>query len=277
MVLLSGGVCSSVSIPLAMAQEPLQLQVFSAGPVAGGQGTEGEPKAAMSMAIGGPGGQFVFGGNAGMATSINFGTGGNPNNSSALMNLLGNQSIKNELKLSDDQIASAKTIMTESGQRMSSFIRQSMQEGRPLNPSEIKELMAENQKKAETAIEEILLPEQLKRLRQLAYQVEIAQIGLGDSLVEGRLGSEVGVTDQQKEHLAKKAAEIENEARLEIARIRAAAQAKLLAELSAEQRNKATSLLGPYFLFEEPTLQQRIREQMKQSARQATGTATAPK
>ncbi len=73
------------------------------------------------------------------------------------------------------------------------------------------ELIAESRKQSEAALEEILLPNQLKRIRQLAYQVEIAKLGLSESLTDGRLGKDIGVNDNQKQHLAEKAAAVEAE------------------------------------------------------------------
>jgi hypothetical protein len=96
----------------------------------------------------------------------------------------------------------------------------------------------------------------------------VAQLGLGDSLTSGRLGKEVDVHDNQKQHLTDKANAIEEEARLAIAKIRAAARDKLLAELAPEQRKKANELLGPYFAYEEPNLAKTIQRQIAQQRSQ---------
>ncbi len=189
--------------------------------------------------------------------------GVDPNNKSNLLRLLENESIKRELKLTEQQQQGAKRISEEANRQMRDSLREMIQSGKSVRDPAMATMMAENRQKMEGALEEILLPEQLKRIRQLAYQVEIARIGLGESLTDGRLGKEIGVTDNQKQHLSEKAAAIENEVRAAVAKIRAAAQAQLLRELSTEQRQEAEKLLGDYFYYEEPTLEQRVRQQIK--------------
>ena len=107
------------------------------------------------------------------------------------------------------------------------------------------------------------MPAQLERVRQLAYQVEIWQEGIGISLTDGRLGSEIGVHEGQKENLADRAAKIEAEARAAIIEIRAKARAKLFKELTPEQRKAAEELLGDYFEYEELSLGQQLRRSLK--------------
>jgi len=188
--------------------------------------------------------------------------GVDPNNKSALFNLLNNESVRRELQLSEAQQQGAKKILDQSSRKLNELVRNSIQQGRSLRDAGVAELMAANRDEAEAAIEEILLPDQLKRIRQLAYQIEVARSGLGPALTGGRLGKEIGVNDNQKQNLTEKAAAIEEEARLAIIRIRAQAQAKLLNELSSEQRTAAEELLGNYFLFEEPKFEQRLKQSL---------------
>lgn len=195
----------------------------------------------------------------GLGTSL----GINPDSKSSLFRMLGNESVRSELKLTEQQRTSAQRILDESNQRMSDLVKKSIREGRGINGTQIAEFTSASRKEAEAAIEEILLPAQLKRIRQLAYQVEVSRSGLGEALTTGRLGKEVGVTDNQKQHLSEKAAAIEAELRQAIVKLRSAAQAKLLEELSTQQRQEAHEMLGDYFYFEEPSIEQSIRQNLK--------------
>lgn len=241
-------------LPAASAQEAApppptpSIQVFSFG----GDGLA-NPGANIKMLAGAGGGMAI-------ANSTILGV--DPNNKSALFSLLNNESIRRELQLSDEQQQGAKKILDESARKLNDLVRSSIQQGMSLRDAGVAELMAANRQQAEAAIEEILLPDQLKRIRQLAYQVEVSRLGLGPALTSGRLGKEIGVNDNQKQNLSEKAATIEEEARVAIARIRAAAQAKLLSELSTEQRTTAEDLLGNYFLFEEPKFEQRLKQSL---------------
>ena len=106
----------------------------------------------------------------------------------------------------------------------------------------------------------------MKRIRQLAYQIEVTQQGLGEALVTALLGTEIDVHEDQKQHLTDRAAAIEAKAREAIANIRAAARAEMLAELTPDQRKAAIERLGDYFDYEELSLAQRLRQQVKSLA-----------
>ncbi len=88
--------------------------------------------------------------------------------------------------------------MQESQKRISETVRANMAAGKGNFGAGISELVAESRKASEAAIEEILLPEQLSRVRQLAYQVEIAQLGLGEGAHIGTVGKEIDVHEDQK-------------------------------------------------------------------------------
>ncbi len=202
---------------------------------------------------------------------LSIGSSGNfdPGSGSQLFKLLANESVRNELQLTDAQYAGVKQINAESQKRMSDLFRANMTHSGKSGSSavriggrEVKEMMEANQLAAEEAVEEILLPEQLNRVRQLAYQVQIAQLGLGELLVNGKLGQEVGVHEDQKQHLTDRAAKIEAEARAAIKEIRARARAQLLSELAPDQRKKAEELLGEYFDYEEPSMQQQLQQRL---------------
>jgi len=218
-----------------------------------------------SISIGGP--NISFGGP---------GLGGvNPNSRSQLFQLLSNESVRNELKLSDDQYAGVKGVMKESQQRTQKMIQAAMAKQKQSGSSrsfsfggeDFRNLMAENEAVAEAAIEEILLPEQMTRVKQLAYQIDVEQVGLGISLTEGRLGDDIGVHEGQKQDLLDAAKKIDAETKAAIIRIKAEARAKLFKELTPDQRKQAEELLGDFFQYETLTIQQRIR----QSVRKARG------
>ena len=74
---------------------------------------------------------------------------------------------------------------------------------------------------------------------------------------------EIGVYDDQKQHLIDQAAKIEQEAKAAIVQIKAAARAKLFAELTPDQRKAAEALLGDYFEYEELSFGQQLRKSFK--------------
>ncbi len=209
--------------------------------------------------------------------------GVDPNDRSQLFNLLSNPSVRQELKLTDEQSAGVQQIVEASTKRSRELIarmlaEQSQQGGNAirLGGADFRALRDEAAAQAETAIEEILLPEQMKRIRQLAYQIEVAQQGLGEALLNGRLGAEIEVHENQKQHLSDKAAEIEADARAAIANIKARARGKLLAELTPDQRQAAEERLGDYFDYEELSLAKQLRQSIRSQSKPAGAAAAQP-
>ena len=47
------------------------------------------------------------------------------------------------------------------------------------------------------AVDDILSPAQHQRLQEMVYQIEVARIGIGESLANGRLGLRIGVREEQ--------------------------------------------------------------------------------
>lgn len=118
---------------------------------------------------------------------------------------------------------------------------------------------------AVSAVDEILSPTKRQRLVQLMYWLEVKRVGLGDSLVYGRLSKAAGIYDNQKTHLAQRAAEIEAETRAAMLQIQKQAREKLLAELTPQQASKVDELLGDPIDYRIRTKEQEIFEQFKNS------------
>ncbi len=269
-----------VSAHGANGQEEVQfsgaVQVLSIGGPEGGLSDEGRQKLAESAisTFSPMGGGMAFGSPLG---------GIDPNSGSQLFSLLSNESVRQELQLAEQQYAGAQKIMQEASKRTSDYIKATMAEQKSaggairIDGAAMKEIQSESRKQAELAIEEILLPAQLERIRQLAYQIEVAQTGLGEALVSGRLGTEIDVHEDQKQHLTDRAKVIEAETRVAVAKIRSDARAKLLAELAPDQRQAAENLLGAYFDYEELSLSQQIRKQMSAMRSQVKQTTSTRK
>ncbi len=258
-----GLVAALLVFPLsAVRAQEAQIQVLGFG---SGEMTEemreglADRAASMSFSMASPGGAISLGGPVG---------GVDPNSRSQLFNLLSNESVRHELQLSEEQYGGVQKIMKASQARMTELIRASIETQRDggairLGGEDFMAMREENQAQAEAAIEEILLPEQLKRVRQLAYQVEISNVGIAEALTEGRLGEEIGVHEDQYQHLIDRAAKIESLLASEAFPKRPAARKKMFAELTPEQRKAAEKLLGEYFQYEEVSLSKQLHQQMR--------------
>lgn len=101
--------------------------------------------------------------------------------------------------------------------------------------------------------EEILLPHQLKRIRQILLQSRLAQSGYGSAaaLNDGEVASELGLSDDQREALKKKEAEVRQTIQKKTQefqkKLSEEARDELYSVLTPAQRKKLEDLQGDKF------------------------------
>ena len=108
----------------------------------------------------------------------------------------------------------------------------------------------------------MLLPHQIKRLKQVALHNRMNEMGTADALTSGSLADALELTDEQKKLLKEKSKEIEERVKAEVAKIRADAKDELYKVLDAKQQAKLRELVGDHFEKESPK-RSRIHELMK--------------
>ena len=189
-----------------------------------------------------------------------FFAGPDPDSLSALFELLRDKQIQEELKLTEVEVTATMRISDGYKETMRVYLDEVRTTARPLDQSVYKQIRDERRQAAEDAIEEILTPDHLRRLRQLAFRVEVSNIGLPASLVLGRLRGEAGVYDNQRHSILTKGNAIVERARQESENIWRKAEADVLAQLAPEQRKKAEEALGEYFYYEVFSQAQKVRE-----------------
>lgn len=182
---------------------------------------------------GGPGGRGGFGGPGGRG----------------IAGLLRSDQVRQELEVSDDQLADLEAMGEELRDQM-----RSMFEGmRDLTPEERRERfqsmrddMRDIQAQAEERVSEILLPHQVARLKEINLQQQVRRGGLSGAL-EGGLAEELGIGDDQREQLLTKAQELQRELQEKIEQLRNDAREELMDLLTPEQRSKLESMMGSEF------------------------------
>lgn len=117
-----------------------------------------------------------------------FGMGGGMSNSM----LLGQKSVQEDLKLSEDQVKK----VTEMGEKA----RSAFGSFQGLSREEIAKKMEEMRTESEKAVGEILKPEQVKRLKEIGLQVRQRQ-GMGGVLNDKDVQSALSLSDDQKQQI----------------------------------------------------------------------------
>lgn len=172
-----------------------------------------------------------------------------PNNKLSLASLLNNPSVAKALGIGEAESQVLKSTL-EANYGSFNSVRYVRPDGSlPTSAEEIIAFRDAQHAKSTQLLDEVIAPHQWEKLRQLAYQTEVARIGLGDAFVRGRLGQDVGIVENQKTNISEKSAKIEARLESAITKLLLDAQNELLLELSSEQREKAKKCLGMPFLF----------------------------
>ncbi len=157
--------------------------------------------------------------------------------------LLGQKSVQEELKLSEDQVKKVKELSDKQ--------RESFQGLRDLSAEERRDKIQEMTKANDKALAEILKPGQLKRVRQISLQQQGAF-----ALVNPEVAKALNISEEQKDKIR----EIQTKAREESQglgrdeegikkrqEIRKSTNEKVMGVLTAEQKTKLKEMQGEPF------------------------------
>ena len=178
-----------------------------------------------------------------MVSPAGFGGMGQQDQFSMLMN----ERVRNELELADDQWKDIQQLQSDFRDRMRETLRGGFS---PDRAQEFKEALTSIRTEMTGRLNQVLLPHQQNRLEQLQRHMQLKNSEIGEAVFQGSLAEALELTEEQKEKLSERAAEIRTEMQDEIKRIQAEAREKLLKELTPEQREKLEELLGQDFDYE---------------------------
>ena len=170
-----------------------------------------------------------------------------------LAGVLMREDARNELELLDSQLEDLKKLGENRGQQlreMFSGLQDLSREERTKRFQELREKAQAAQQDSEKEIAKILLPHQLKRAKQLAFQLQMRG-GVSRAMMSDQIAEEFGITDSQKEKLREKAQQLEEEMRKKMAQLRQEAQKELLKELTPKQQAQWKEKVGEPFEFQQ--------------------------
>jgi len=166
--------------------------------------------------------------------------------------LLSQQSIQEELDFVGEQREQYKRLQQDYNNRIREKM-EAMNKG-GFDPAKAQSLgdeirvMKEQQARD---IEDLLLPHQVNRLKQIQLQNKMKALGL-NALNDKQLAEELGMTEEQLEKLKERAKELSAELQKKIKSLREETQETLLKELSKDQQEKLKELTGDKFEMPAP-------------------------
>ena len=202
------------------------------------------------QAIGGADGNVIF--STGDAAPLTFSLGGAGGGWAGGMGFVPQDDLG---ILSQDQFHEDLALVPDQKERITT-LRRDMQEKRSklysdirkLEPGKIGTLVRDTEKQlmdeTRQRLNDILLPHQADRLRQVKTQLQMRSRGAG-ALASGELAETLGLTEKQRNELAEKQREAEKQLREKIDEIRKQLVKDVIQDvLTAEQRDKLTKLIG---------------------------------
>ncbi|HAN98779.1 MAG TPA: hypothetical protein DCQ98_15680 [Planctomycetaceae bacterium] len=205
------------------------------------------------------------------------GIGGGPGGPDPL-GLLGDQQIRSELGLDDGQWGQIQSIQRDFQKQMQETTRSLMEGGfNPEKAKQMKEQVESVRTQMMGRINEVLLPNQQKRLEQLGRHVALKTSDLGEALFDGPIADALELSDEDRERLRTRSREIQEELEADIKRLQKEAREKLLKELTGSQRETLTELLGSDFEYEPRDIRseiRRMRDEARRRQRDGEGNTT---
>jgi Spy/CpxP family protein refolding chaperone len=200
-----------------------------------------------------PGGR---GGRGGRGGGFGGGFGGGGPGGGGATQLLQDENVRRELDLVDEQVSKLRDIATKMQEDMQAqfqgfdfgSLRDLSEEERTARFAEMRKKGEEVAASAQKEIDGVLLPHQRERLKQLMVQSQM-RFGADRALTGGTLAEELGITEDQKEALAKKQEEVQASLQEKMAKLRQEAQDELLSVLTPAQQAKLKSMVGEPFTF----------------------------
>lgn len=166
--------------------------------------------------------------------------------------LLNNSDVQSELNLVDEQVERLNDVRKEFRDQINEVTSQLRGENGNLNLTpemieKLRQVTEEVREKKREEIEGLLLPEQIERLKQLALQRNMKQRGTANALGSEEVAEALGLDEKQIEALREKSKELAERVQKEIEAAKEKAREELLGELTDEQREKLSELLGEEF------------------------------
>src|SRR5262249_3886801 len=106
-------------------------------------------------------------------------------------------------------------------------------------------------KEMDKKLETVLLPHQLERLKQIDLQNKMRMRG-SDALTSGDVADALNLSDDQRDKLEKRAAEVRQELQTKIRELQADARKKMIDVLTPDQQAQLQKMMGDQFDLSDP-------------------------
>ena len=154
-----------------------------------------------------------------------------------------NPSVQKDLELVADQTKKIEEIQRAFNDKIKDQLKD-LKLGNKDGARNLSQVISELRASQSEEINSLLLDHQRTRLQQIALQQHMKTAGTAGALSSKRWAEALGIDDEQQKRLQEKAKELGEERKEKIAKMDADIKARLLKELTPEQRKKLEEMTG---------------------------------
>jgi len=161
--------------------------------------------------------------------------------------------VRDEIELSQDQQDELRRLreavegeIRDEMQNLFQGMRDMTDEQRQARFAEIQARFQEIAKGVEGRLQQVLLPHQFDRLKQIELQSRLQRDGAA-ALTDGELAETLGLSEAQRDEIRQRAEQVQQDLQEKIRQLRLDARNQLLDVLTSEQRAKLNAMMGEEF------------------------------
>ena len=175
--------------------------------------------------------------------------------------MINNPSVQKDLELVGDQLKRVQEMQKEHSDEMRKQLGD-LRKGGSIdlgNVQNVKEIIDSLRQRQKEELQQLLLPHQIQRLRQVALQTHMKQAGTAGALANSEVAEQLGLDEDQIKSLQEKSKELREQMQKDIQALQEKMKASLIAELTPQQQAKLKELMGDKYEPQQEDWQQRIR------------------
>ena len=174
--------------------------------------------------------------------------------------LINNPSVQKDLELVGDQLEKVRKLQKEHNRKIQDHFKGFKDGSINLNNMEdLRSSMEELKAKQREELNKLLLPQQVDRLKQIAFQTHMRQSGTANALASKKIAEELGLSNEQVKALKDKAKELKKKLAEDIEKLKEKLKEELLSDLTSEQREKIKAMTGEKYQPKKEDWQDRFR------------------
>jgi hypothetical protein len=170
--------------------------------------------------------------------------------------------MQKELEIVPEQLDKLREVQKESQTRLQDAYRKLTDVPAEERQAKYMEVYREHNEETEKQVIDILLPQQIKRLKQILLQQRLAQLQWGGAAAfqSAEVAEALGITDEQRQKLQEKELELRKEIQEKTQafykQLQEESREKMLEVLTIEQRRRLEGLVGEKYEWQQQSWQQ---------------------